>query len=145
MDSIFPEPRAEVYCFRLNFNISKLGYYVLFEKWPSTISCYYKSMKYFCLERSSEVCEELSSLHQHDTVTFDQNITRYCSNASWPFAKCHYLTQRRGLTKKPTPLNLQGKVSPSILNCAEMNFGIRTCFAVFQITKLFLTNWRQFS
>jgi len=25
--SYFPEPRAEVYCFRLNFNISKLVYY----------------------------------------------------------------------------------------------------------------------
>ena len=23
---LFPEPRSDVYCFRLNFNISKLGY-----------------------------------------------------------------------------------------------------------------------
>ena len=29
-----PEPRAEVYCFRLNFNISKLGYHQDVQKPP---------------------------------------------------------------------------------------------------------------
>lgn len=44
----------------------------------------------------------------------------------------------QSLAKKPSPLILNGKVSPVIQNYAEMNLGICTCFTVFQITKLFL-------
>lgn len=104
--------------------------YVIFENFLLSSPCDYQSMKYFCLKRSKGVYEEFFPLHLDSTANFVlvevpwSELHCYCFNASWQFAKCHYLmTQHRVLAKKPTPSTLEGKVSPTIQKYAEMYLG----------------------
>jgi len=146
----FPEEQQTV---TPNFSIAVLlakHNYVLFEKWPSTFSCYRflatTSQWTFLVDkrRSSLWRTIFTSSTWYGNIcsgwglVIKTSLPSYRSNTSWQFAKCYDLTQNRGLAKKSTPLSLHGKVSPVIQNYTEMNSDLSTCFAVFQMTKLFL-------